>query len=321
MNTIEKLILGHMPFIGVSYQSKNKDNEYRNKFSEINEISKVINAALEMNVKRFAAVSPHSSLLSQYHFKVLKNVVDQGNVIELIPCISIPVKTQNKRIDAFRRWATYLNHEVEHYPNVRHNIINDPIMNFREGWKSMLPNSKPYNSADFERLNIDWDQVDNELEYFIDLPVSHIEPGSETDFLALANRWDLFGELIDRIREKGFSNILFGVHHAGITIPKMDTKIGGYDGYVTPLNPIGVMMFPTKVSAENAVRGTEKPVYSIKSMAGGRVNPIDAFNYVSTFDVEGCFIGCASVSELKEDLKTATKALSKQSRALNEQEH
>jgi hypothetical protein len=311
MNTIEKLILGHMPFIGVSYQSKKKDIEYKKKFSDMNEISKVINASLEMNVKKFAAASPHSSHLSHHHVRVLKNKVSEGHDIELIPCISIPIMNKNIRIDAFRRWSTYLNHEEELYHDVRQNIINDPVMNFREDWKIKLPKSKPYNSIDFEGLKIDWSQVDNELEYFINLPVSHIEPGSETDFLALANRWDLFGELMDRVRERGFRGILFGVHHAGITIPKMDNELDGYDGYVTPLNPLGVMMFPNMVSAENAVRNTERAVYSIKSMAGGRINPMDAFNYVSRFDVDGCFIGCASVAELKEDFKAASKALSK----------
>ncbi len=69
------------------------------------------------------------------------------------------------------------------------------------------------------------------------------------------------------------------------------------------------MMFPTKASAESAVRGTEKPVYAIKPMAGGRVNPEDAFRYVFGFDVEGCMIGCASVSEVKEDFTAAIQAL------------
>jgi len=102
---------------------------------------------------------------------------------------------------------------------------------------------------------------------------------------------------------------LFGVHHAGMTIPRMDDGLDGFDGYLTPLNPMGLMMFPTKASAESAVRATEKCVYAIKPLAGGRVDPEEAFRYVFGFDVEGCMIGCASISEVKEDFTAATSAL------------
>jgi hypothetical protein len=178
-------------------------------------------------------------------------------------------------------------------------------MNFRDGWKKKLPNSKPYTKVDFQRIEINWEKIEEDLEYFADLPVSHIEPGSEIDFLVIADRWDLIGELIDRIRERAFRGILFGVHHAGITIPRMDKEFKCFDGYLTPLNPRGVMMFPTKASAEIAIRDTKKSIYAIKSMAGGRVKPRDAFDYVSKFDVEGCMIGCASISEAEEDFKEA----------------
>jgi hypothetical protein len=119
----------------------------------------------------------------------------------------------------------------------------------------------------------------------------------------------LIGELIDRIRERGFSGVLFGIHHAGITILRIDDGLDGFEGYITPLNSMGVMMFPTKASAESAVRGTKKLVYAIKPMAGRRVNPKEAFRFVFDFDIEGCMIGCASVSEVMEDFSAAIQAM------------
>ena len=94
-----------------------------------------------------------------------------------------------------------------------------------------------------------------------------------------------------------------------MTIPTIDDGLDGFEGYITPLNSMGVMMFPTKASAESAVRGTEKLVYAIKPVAGGRVNPKEAFIYVFGFDIEGCMIGCASVSEVKVDFTAAIQAL------------
>jgi len=309
MNVIDRLILGHMPLVGISYQSREKDAEYRRRFSDATAIQNVVDAAMEMGVKWFAAASPGSSRLAPLHLQVLKETFDEGHDIELIPCVGVPVEIQDRGVDAFRRWATYLALEEDLFSGVRQRILDDPILNFREEWRQRLPISRPYDGNDFRGLGIDWGKIEDDLDYFVDLPVSHVEPGSETDLLAMADRLDLLGELIDRIRERGFGGVLFGVHHAGMTIPRIDDGLDGFEGYITPLNPMGVMMFPTKASAESAVRGTEKPVYAIKPLAGGRVNPEDAFRYVFGFDVEGCMIGCASVSEVKEDFTAAIKAL------------
>jgi hypothetical protein len=43
-----------------------------------------------------------------------------------------------------------------------------------------------------------------------------------------------------------------------MTIPKLEDELDHFDCYMTPLNPLGVMMFPTKTSAEAAVKGTRR---------------------------------------------------------------
>ncbi len=311
MKGADRLILGHMPLVGVSYQSVERDREYRERFSNPGAMKRVVEAALGMGVRRFAAASHGSSPLAPLHLQVLKDVADEGRDIELIPCVGVPVRLVGKEVDAFRRWATYLAVEEPAHLGVRRLFLDDPVLNFRPGWRSGLPASRPYSDDDFQRLEMDWGRVESDLDVFVDLPVSHIEPGSETDFLAMAGRLDLLGELVDRIRERGFGGVLFGVHHAGETIPRLDEGLDGFSGYMTPLNPLGVMMFPTKDSAEKVIRETEKAVYAIKPLAGGRVEPEDAFRYVFSFGVESCMIGCASVTEVEEDLKAALEASQK----------
>lgn len=297
-----------MPMVGVSYQSVEKDREYQVRFRATGAMRAVIDAAIDVGIRKFSAASPGASSLAPLHLKALKETTDEGHDIEVIPCIMIPIRHLDRSIDAFRRWATYLAYEESLYTHVRRLVLEDPVLNFREGWKENLPASKPYNESDLRRMTIDWGRVEEGLERFVDLPVSYVEPGSETDFLAMAGRFDLLGELIDRIGEQGFRGVLFGVHHAGVTIPKLDEGLDGFDGYLTPLNPIGVMMLPTKASAEWAVRNAKKDVYAIKTLAGGRVEPEEAFKYVFGFDVEGCMVGCASVSEVEEDFKAAIEA-------------
>jgi len=309
LNPTNKLILGHMPFVGISYQNEEKNEEYRKRFSETNATRKVVEAAIEMGIRRFAAATPHSSILSPLHLQVLQLIIDEGHDIELLPCIEIPIRLDNSKINAFRRWATYVKFERRLYPEVKRLIINDPILNFREDWKHRLSASKPYSDDDSRKLTMDWNEIDEDLQFFAELPVGYVEFGSETDFLAMTGRFDLLGELVERAKNNGFKNVLFGVHHAGMTIPILDDELEGFHGYVTPLNPLGVMMFPTKLSAERAVKSVEKAVYAIKPLAGGRVTPKKAFTYVFNFQVEGCMIGVSSVAELKEDIEAAIEVL------------
>jgi hypothetical protein len=89
----------------------------------------------------------------------------------------------------------------------------------------------------------------------------------------------------------------------------MDGELDGFSGYLTPVNPLGLMMFPTKDVAEKAIIKTDKRVFAIKPLAGGRVEPEKAFRYVFGFPVNGCMIGCASIAEVEEDFTKAIKAL------------
>lgn len=311
MNPTDKLILGHMPFVGISYQSEERDEEYRKRFSEISETRKVVEAAIKMGIRRFAGATPHSSPLSPIHLQVLRLTTDEGYDIELLPCIEIPIELGSSKINAFRRWATYLKFEGKLYRGVRQRVLNDPILNFREDWKSRLSASKSYEGGDFRRLIIDWNKIDEDLEFFTELPVGYIEFGSEIDFLVMAGRFDLLGELIERAKGHGFKRVLLGTHHAGMTIPILNDKLEGFHGYVTPLNPLGVIMLPTKPATEKAVKSTEKAVYAIKPLAGGRLSPKRAFTYVFEFNVEGCMFGVGSVAELKEDFNAAVNVLEK----------
>lgn len=303
------MILGHMPLVGISYQSSQKDVEYRERFSDPAAMREVMEAALEMGVHRFAAATPDSSPLAASHISTLKEMTEAGHGVEVLPCIMVPLRIQGGKVDAFRRWATYISFEEREHPDVRGFVLDDPILNFREGWRQRLPTSRPYVERDFEELEIDWDRVEGGLDEFTELDVRYVEPGSETDFLAMTGRMDLLGELVDRIKGRGFQGVLFGVHHAGTTIPILEEGLPGFEGYVTPLNSRGIMMLPSKSSAEEAIRATRRTVYAIKPLAGGRINPDEAFRHVFEFDVEGCMVGCASVEEVRVDMQAALRAI------------
>lgn len=297
----KKIILGHMPLIGVSYQTTKIDKKYRKKFSDEREIKNIIQTALNHGIKKFAASSPTMNLLAEKHLNVLKELYSNGHHFKVLPCFSIPLKIENREINAFKRWATYIEVEKKDNPQVLKKFMDDPVLNFRPGWKEKLPSAKPYTKKDFQNLKIDTLELDREIEAFKDLPVSYIEAGSETDFIALTERGDLISELIDHLYASGYNKVLLGVHHAGETIPRLE-KIQEIDGYVTPINELGVMMLPDQKTAENTIRKTRKKIFAIKPLAGGRIEPHRAFKYVFSYDIEACMFGAATKEEVKMDL-------------------
>ena len=307
-NIGEKMILGHMPLIGSSYQSKEKDRELVRRFSDRNEIRKIFETAYRHGIRKYAASSSMMTKLSNLHIETVREYHEKGYEFEIIPCFSIPIMLKNKKIDAFKRWATYLEIEKQKTPAILNRVLNDPILNFREQWRKKLPEATAYPRNALKDLKIKWDRVEDALEEFSDLPVSYVEPGSETDFLAMTERYDLLGELIDRITESGYENILFGVHHAGETINRLDKEFEKFDGYVTPINSMGIMMLPTHKSAEEAIKNTQKEVFVIKPFAGGRIEPSQAFKYILKFRTEGLMFGASTEEEIVEDINAYTVA-------------
>jgi len=87
----------------------------------------------------------------------------------------------------------------------------------------------------------------------------------------------------------------------------------GFDGYVTPINKLGVMMFPTRKEVEKAVeesRSRGRLIIAIKPFAGGRIRPKEALTYVfRRVKTDACMMGVASVREAEEDFKAARQIL------------
>ena len=59
MFKLEKVIFGNLPLLGISYQGKDKDREYKEKFSEKDEIKKIMKIALKNGIRYFACSSSH----------------------------------------------------------------------------------------------------------------------------------------------------------------------------------------------------------------------------------------------------------------------
>jgi hypothetical protein len=267
--------------------------------------------AIQHGVRYFASSSHDFNQLSPLYLQALKEVENEEEErIQLITCIGVPLEFKGEKINDYRRWATHLQYESKEFGlAVRERYLNDPLLNFRPMWRENLSKAKPYDRDELDReLRIDWDQWENRLHTFLSYEIAWVEPGSETDFLALC-RIDLLEELVDKIHETGY-DVLLASHHFGASAPLIQKKqIKGFDGYVTPVNKLGVLMFPTQREVENAVTVTQKEgklIIGIKPFAGGRISPREALEYVyKEMKVDSCMLGVGSVEEAEEDLNIA----------------
>ncbi|MEM2936378.1 MAG: hypothetical protein QW231_04280 [Candidatus Bathyarchaeia archaeon] len=316
--TVPRLILGHLPFIGESYQGPEKNRTYVNKFSNVENTIKILTKAVNEYGVTVAAASPaNEGELAELFLRAVKETIHRTGIeIALIPCLRIPLMVGEEPIDDYRRWLTY--YKIERLlagDDILKKYLEDPILQCREGWREKfqhaLAHSLPYEKGEQEKMRINYEKLKQAVASLREFRVLFVEPGSETDFLAMIERTDLLSELMDWLRGNFNYPVLLGSHHAGITIPILEMAGINFAGYITPINKAGVMMFPTQEIALEAIRGVKKPVIAIKTLAGGRIPPREALEWINKkTKIAAYMIGVGSESEADKDLSIALEILS-----------
>ncbi|MEM4250542.1 MAG: hypothetical protein QW828_01710 [Candidatus Bathyarchaeia archaeon] len=312
------MILGHLPFVGESYQGKMKNAEYLRRFSKLSNIVAILTKASEQGITAVSAPAPDEGIRALRYLEAVREASRKtGLELALIVCLRIPLLLDEKPIDDYRRWLTYYQVEkVYGESDILGRYLRDPVLQAREGWESkfteQLKYSRPY-SDELARIQLDYRKVAGALEMLRPMKIAFIELGSETDLLAMGARLDLLGNLVDLLHKRRY-RCLIGSHHAGTTMPILERSKISFDGYVTPVNKIGVMMFPTQEACEASIRRSSKPVIGIKPLAGGRIHPQQALEYVyRDLALPACMIGVGSEDELRRDLSAALNVLRGQS--------
>lgn len=313
---VPRLILGHLPFLGESYQGPSKNKEYNKKFSDITNIEKILKRSIEKyNLTVFSAPTYIDGVHASKFLKAINNIKSKTGIdVKLIVCLKIPLLLENKKIDDYRKWITYYNIEKKYGERkILERYLNDPVLQARENWKEKflwkLNNISSY-LLEIDNLRIDYEVLKDVLSKLNEVSVLYVELGSETDFLVMCNRLDLLRNLINLISNNFKYKCLLGCHHSGTTIPILESSSINFDGYITPANKLGVMMFPTQQKSEDAIKNATKPVIAIKPFAGGRINPPDAFEYIyNKLEIKSCMIGVGSERELDEDVSSAVEKL------------
>ncbi len=315
--SLPRLILGHLPFVGESYQGDARNAALAATFAHVeNTIQVITRAVTGFEITAMAVGAASESLLSRRLLEAVRAVRKRTQVeLALIPCVRIPLILDGEPIDDYRRWVTYYALErrlVE--DDLLHRYLHDPILLCRPGWAERFPatvtQSAPYSPSEVARLHLDYEGLDAALASFHEDTVLLADVGSESDFLAMVGRLDLLEAFTGRLRRALRCPVVLSLHHAGTSLPILEASDLNVAGYVTPVNALGALMLPTQTHAVKAIQASPKPVIAIKPMAGGRIPPCKAFDYVlREVGVAATMIGVASVAEVDADLPPALNAL------------
>ena len=128
---IPKLILGHLPFMGESYQGIEKNQEYCKRFSNVENTIHLLKKAVESYGITVIAntASTEGGLATLFLKAITETIKATSTEIALIPCFMIPLRLGDKPIDDYRRWITYYEYEKKTSgEKILRQYIEDPIL-------------------------------------------------------------------------------------------------------------------------------------------------------------------------------------------------
>lgn len=314
---VPRLIMGIHPFDGCGYVSAERDRQMLEHFADTQRIVDVLAwvAGQGITMVQVDHMVPH---LNRQHLTAVWKASTQAQIgIGTIPFIVVPLTLDGRPLETRRVYATFdYNAYTRFGARYRAHLASDPIVSYLTAGYGIegdvlvsCDTVPPYSEQEVARMQVDWDALARYVGFFDGFEPLVADPGAEIDLLAPAGRFDLIEEYIAYLRRR-FPAVVTSIHHPGITIPLLEKAGVSFDGYITPLNKLGVFMLPTPESALEAIRSSRKPVIAIKPMAGGRLVRQEAFDYVlGEVGVAACMFGLGPLHEVRFTVGQARGAI------------
>ena len=313
---LPKLVMGIHPFDGVSYQNSEQDSKNLEMFGTVAPVSDVLRYAVEKQGLSVVQIDHMNPRLNRMHLQAIwETELVLKTTINLLAYILIPISLDGELTSySHKAHSTlYAKDFTVGGKDFAEKIYEDEILKYTlEGSFDNLvtPDTvAPFTPHEIERLYIDYAVLEQYLGFFAGCDIFIADPGAEIDLLAATGRFDLINEYISFLRKR-FKTVITSVHHAGSTIPLLEKEGIDVDGYLTPINELGMYMFPTRDIAVDAIKQTNRPVIGMKPLAGGRYLGPKAFEYVfDTIGADSCMYGLGSCKQVQETTIAAKSVL------------
>lgn len=313
---VPRLIMGIHPYDGCSYQDKERDAENLRAFGTVGSVVEVLSHTVEehgITMSHVVHVLPH---LDRLHLQAIWETERQVGVqIGLLAYILIPVLSDGEMVAYTPKAHATLYSEGERIAGdaFREHLAQDEVIRYAMGGsldKLVTPATvAPYTPEEAARFEIDYAALERHLGFYAGWDITIADPGAEIDLLAMVGRFDLIRDYIAFLRDR-FQTVVTSVHHAGITIPLLEREGIDVDGYLTPVNRLGMFMLPTRELALDAIQHSSRPILGMKPLAGGRFLGEKAFEFV--FDEVGvatCLFGMGTQEQVADTAGAARRVL------------
>jgi hypothetical protein len=313
---IPRIILGAHPYDATTYTSKERDQQYIKRWTGPRSMVELMKPVVERFGVTASRGFPSDSDLSRWHREALRLTMDELNTeIAIVLGSILPTKGDVDTSRYVYRLSLKLGGEefrkkwagdpIYRYWHEKRNETQTDVDDFVRK-ASELPPEVP---EELRKVEVDYEKLDSMLDSYRGFNVPLYVSNERWEFLVLARRFDELQEAANRVKQK-MGTFFLGTHNAGLVIPMAEDAKLRVDGYLTPVNKSGILMFPTQKLAEQAIRATKKPLVGIKPLGGGRVNPREAFQYVfHEIGLPTTMVGIGSIEEAQETLGAARTVL------------
>lgn len=289
MFKLSKIILGSNPFDGVSYLSRAQAKSYLEKFSDEDEVYRVVEAARKSGL---------DTITCAYNERVLKALerIPKENRMKVIPVVPNAyeyvrqssskgligsVTSKLKRTETFEK-VKFIIKGTSHIKGIISKDIEALI-------RSMLE----LELAPFRKF---------------DVPAVILH-GHIADLALVSDNKKVFQVYCDFIRNSLKSEPFIATHNFGRSLPKYEEWNLDISGVHTSFNKKGFMMRPSASVCEELLEKTNKYILAKKVMAGGILPPEEAFEYVKGKNIPSVVIGLGSVQEVYHTVAVAKSYL------------
>lgn len=275
-----ELILGHNQFIGISHISDERSREREKKFSNVKNIYKIVEEAAEIGYKGMI-IETHPRMLEFLEYYKKNKTFDMEFYLQL-PYVQGYIQKMNE--------------------NGLLSLIKDII--YRSGLKNtsimavkdiVYLTKKDYFSIAVSFLGL-------EIMPFMDLNIKAVLLHNVlTDALLSLKMSDCIKTYVDYVNDEiglnpGFITLNFDLFQKSFEQWNIKSPL-----VMTPINPGGFDMNPSKVGVETAIKKYRGEIIAMNILGGGAFSVEETHNYLISLEkLKFCVVGASSETHLRE---------------------
>ena len=275
-----ELILGHNQFIGISHTSEERGIELQKKFYDASSIYKVVEIAASMGYKNMI-IETHPKMLEFLEYYLKSQTFDMNFYLQ-VPHIQGYIQKMNEKgisglfMDLVQR---------DGIKNLSSMALRNVINFAKKDYFSMATSALQLEVAPFLDVNIKALLLHN----------------VSTDLLLSLQVYNAFTEYNNYVKDNlklcvGFTTLNFQLFAKSFENWNLGTPL-----VMTPINPKGFDMNPSKEAVELAIKTYSGEIIAMNVLGGGAFSIRESYSYLNSLNnVRLCVVGASSREHLNE---------------------